>query len=142
VIRNLARNVKANVPSSLLPNVQVEPHLWGDLTFGFAVSKQHAFSRILAADTLWMDWQHDRLLMSMAHFLAKTSDARVLVVAGFHTGRAKVSKFFEAVEKHGLEVASICEVHADGGRRQWSTAKEETAAENRCWTVMSTLKWK
>ncbi|KAE8256293.1 hypothetical protein A4X13_0g2744 [Tilletia indica] len=53
------------------------------------------FSRVLAADTLWVSSAHDVLLRTMRSLLSHTPDARILMLAGFHTGRPAISRFFQ-----------------------------------------------
>jgi len=41
----------------------------------------------------------------MAYFLSQDPTARVLLIAGFRTGRAKIAAFFDdAVPKYGLKI--------------------------------------
>jgi nicotinamide N-methyltransferase len=78
----------------------------------------------------------------MQYFLAPAPSARILVIAGFHTGRAKLAAFFEnAVPDSGLEVEEIFELDADGRRRVWqSHAVEEAVGERKKWLVVARLK--
>jgi nicotinamide N-methyltransferase len=94
----------------------------------------------LAADTLWLEGQHVNLLKSMDHFLADNADARVLIIAGFHTGRPKVLAFFEIVPTIGFMVESIVEINALGGRRAWDPHREEDKTQVKRWVVAAVLK--
>lgn len=117
----------------LWERADIQPHKWGDLpkssvnephggsssssNQAFAVQGKSSFSRIVCADCLWMSDQHDNLAKSIAWFLRKPSSTPdpaaggvAYVVAGFHTGRSVVAKFFEkAVPRHGLRIEKIYE---------------------------------
>jgi nicotinamide N-methyltransferase len=95
---------------------------------------------VLAADTLWLAGQHENLLKSMDHFLADDTNARGLVVGGFHTGRDKVVSFFERVPIFGLVVESIEEINVSGGRRPWSPDLMEDKTQIKRWVVVAVLK--
>ena len=143
IIDALRRNVERNVVGpGLRARVAVEPHLWGDVSTPFAVAHAGRFTRVLAADTLWLAGEHRNLAVSMRHFLSPEPAARVFVVAGFHTGRAKLAHFFCAVlGEEGLEIDSIFEMDADGRRREWQPdAPEEAIGERNKWLVVARLK--
>lgn len=80
----------------------------------------------------------------MLYFLADTPNARILCIAGFHTGRAKVAPFFEeVVSQQGLEVEEIYEMDADGGRRPWAKERDggaENIGERKKWLVVARLR--
>jgi nicotinamide N-methyltransferase len=78
----------------------------------------------------------------MAHFLAKEPGARVLVIAGFHTGHEKVAHFFDIVGDVGLAVDIIFEMDTDGERREWNPHRQENAGDSKRWLVMAALKWR
>lgn len=83
----------------------IRPHAWGDVSTPFALAHKGHYTRVLAADCLWMPWQHDNLIKSILWFLkpdeAASVDAadatsppplppsvpRALVCAGFSTLR-------------------------------------------------------
>ncbi|PNH53054.1 hypothetical protein VD0003_g4343 [Verticillium dahliae] len=136
--------VPAASPTSIVaPEVTVEGHAWGDLTTPLAVSSAHAFDRLLMADCLWMPWLHDALLASISHFLADTPDARVWIVAGFHSGREKMRRFFDAdfLAAATLEVESIWERDAAGVERAWVDERPgEEAAGRKRWLVVAILR--
>jgi hypothetical protein len=142
VLEILRYNATKNISNPLPDNVQIEAHQWGDLTSSFAEIHAHGYSRVIAADTLWLVLQHENLAKSMAHFLALDSAARVLIVAGFHTGRAKVALFFEYIPAVGLTIDEICEMSSGGQRRAWDPAVEETIGERNGWMIVATLKWR
>ncbi|KAF2415963.1 hypothetical protein EJ08DRAFT_703764 [Tothia fuscella] len=146
IIDTLAQNVTKNIPQELQPKVTVQPHQWGDLTTPFALAKKEYYTRILAADTLWLPQQHLNLAKSMLHFLSKDPGARIFVIAGFHTGRAKMACFFEeTLPGVGLEIEEIWEMDADGRRRPWSAVADEIGdkvGERKKWLVVARLRRK
>jgi hypothetical protein len=91
-----------------------------------------------------MPWEHESLAKSMLHFLAETPEARILCIAGFHTGRAKVAPFFEeVVPQQGLEVEEIYEMDADGKRRPWAKERDggtENIGERKKWLVLARIR--
>lgn len=91
-----------------------------------------------------MPQEHENLARSMLHFLSDSDQARVLCIAGFHTGRAKVAPFFEeTVPEVGLEVEEIFEMNADGKRREWKTERDggrEDIGERKKWLVIARLR--
>jgi hypothetical protein len=117
---------------------------WGSTTTPLESSRAHSYTRILAADCLWMPWEHESLAKSMLHFLAETPEARILCIAGFHTGRAKVAPFFEeVVPQQGLEVEEIYEMDADGKRRPWAKERDggtENIGERKKWLVLARIR--
>ncbi|KAF1922761.1 uncharacterized protein M421DRAFT_350085 [Didymella exigua CBS 183.55] len=140
--------IKANVTKNIKPPLQsrmtVEGHLWGDTSSDFAIANAHKYTRVLAADCLWMLGEHENLAKSMLHFLAETPDARALCIAGFHTGRAKLVIFFEdVVPQQGLEVEEMYEMDADGVRRPWARERDggrEDIGERKKWLVVARLR--
>lgn len=91
-----------------------------------------------------MPWEHENLARSMLHFIADTPDARILCIAGFHTGRAKIAPFFEQViPQQGLEVEDIFEMDADGQRRPWAAERDggtENVGERKKWLVLARIR--
>ena len=90
-----------------------------------------------------MPHEHHNLARSMLHFLSPSPDARVFVIAGFHTGRAKLAPFFEVVGEEGLEIEDIYEMDADGKRRRWQAERDggiEDHGERKKWLVVSRLR--
>lgn len=112
----------------------------------FSQENGGCFTRILAADCLWMPHEHRNLARSMLHFLSSSSNARVLVIAGFHTGRAKLAPFFEEViGDEGLGIEEIYEMDADGMRRKWQAERDggrENIGERKKWLVVARLRRK
>lgn len=143
VLSNILRNVKKNIPDSLSERVVVEGHEWGVLDDAFARDNRHSFSRIVAADCYWMPHQHENLVQSMLHFLSLDHSARILAIAGFHTGRAKLAGFFDEAEAQGLAIEEIYEEDCDGVRREWQKEKDggkENVTERKRWLVTAILR--
>lgn len=143
ILTNLTHNITTNIPPSLTPHISATGHKWGDLTSPFSLTHAHHFTRILAADCLWMPWTHRALAQSMAHFLSDSPNARVFVAAGFHTGRAKVAPFWRVAGEEGLVVESIEEVDVEGGRREWREERDggrEDVTGRKRWLVIAKLK--
>jgi hypothetical protein len=144
ILKTIKTNVTKNVPAAIQQTVTVQGHLWGSTSTSFETEHAHSYTRILAADCLWMPWEHENLAKSMLHFLSDSPDARVLCIAGFHTGRAKVAPFFEeVVPQQGLAVEDIFEMKADGQRRPWAKERDggrEDIGERKKWLVVARLK--
>ena len=122
---------------------RIEGHEWGELATNFAKEHQHHFDRILAADCLWMPYQHSNLVASMLHFLTLDGWGRIFATAGFHTGRAKLASFFDIAIDKGLELEEIYEENADGVRREWLKERDggcEDDNERKKWLVTAILK--
>ena len=88
--------------------------------------------------------EHENLAKSMEYFLSDAPEARVFVIAGFHTGRAKVAPFFEeTIPEVGLEVDEIYEMNAEGQRRPWAKERDggrEDVGERKKWCVLARLR--
>ncbi|PTB72516.1 hypothetical protein M440DRAFT_1341816 [Trichoderma longibrachiatum ATCC 18648] len=151
VIKTLRANVARNIKPELAPvgkeglvtkEVLVEGHEWGATPF--PASHKHASDRLFVADCLWMPWQHANLRRSIDHFLKRgDASARAWVVAGFHTGRAKMAGFFDAGalrEEGGVEVERMWERDCDGVEREWDAAREDDITERKRWLVVAVLK--
>ena len=138
--KNIAENIREGHQTS--SKIRVEGHVWGELKSSFAGSYAHHFTHVFAADCLWMAHEHANLLKSMAHFLSFDPIARVHVIAGFHTGRAKVASFFlDVLTASKLMVESIWECDTEGTRRAWDPVlPEEGAGERKKWLVIAILK--
>ncbi|SLM35595.1 S-adenosyl-L-methionine-dependent methyltransferase-like [Lasallia pustulata] len=143
ILANIDINVNKNVPEPYRSRTSVKGHEWGVLTDDFSTTYANSFTRIIAADCLWMPYEHHTLAQSMFHFLSRDEEARVWVMAGFHTGRAKLAPFFDVVEEEGLEIESIWERDVDGNEREWKAerdgGKEDVTGRKR-WLVIAVLK--
>ena len=140
ILSNLKNNVDKNVPEILRHprKVAVQGHEWGVLMDEFSKSYAGHFTRILCTDCLWMDGNHYSLAQSIAHFLSDREEARAWVIAGFHTGRAKLVSFFDITSQAGLENEMIWERDADGNERDWDREREDK--ERNRWMVVAILK--
>jgi EEF1A N-terminal glycine/lysine methyltransferase len=117
----------------------VEGHERGVLDDTFSKANEGAFGKILAADCLWLPWQHTNLLNSIEWFLSR--EGKAWVVAGFHPGREKMRGFYkeDALREVSLEV----ERNAEGSEREWVTDRGiEDVAERKRWLVVAILKKK
>ncbi|KAF2721175.1 hypothetical protein K431DRAFT_224728 [Polychaeton citri CBS 116435] len=124
-------------------NYSVQGHIWGELDRGLALSHNHHFTRVLAADCCWEAGQHSKLVDSMMHFLAFEPSARVYAVMGFHSGRADVAAFLDVARKAGLETEHIYEEDVELKRREWVRRDDggrKDASEWRKWLVIARLK--
>lgn len=143
LLENIRRNVKHAIPGSSAGRCAVQGYAWGDVESEFAKQNAHSFDRIIAADCYWMPHQHENLVKSMLHMLNLDPTARVLAIAGFHTGRAKLAGFFEEAVARGLDIEDIYEEDAKGVRREWSPERDggrEDHTERKRWLVIAVLK--
>lgn len=150
VIANIKKNVAENLPEGMRigkdgnpATCHVEGHEWGKLPEDDSFVQRHkgSFDVILVADCLWMPWQHEALMQSIAWFLAPGGKA--WVVSGFHTGREKMSRFYnpKLLTEQGMEVESIVERDPEGREREWVTDRGfEDVAERKRWLVISVLR--
>jgi hypothetical protein len=137
---NIEKNLSKRTPP-LNDIVSPHPHEWGCLEDDFSIQNKGSFGRILAADCFWMRGQLQNLSRTMEWFLAP--EGRVLIVSGFHTGRAVVAEFFEKALEQGLVIESIYEkdLMASGdSRREWMPVREERDQSR--WCVVAALKRK
>ena len=145
LLANVEANIKGNVPLELRRQVSGQGHQWGALTDKFSVTHGHRFTRILAADCLWISGEHLHLVQSMLHFLSHETSARVWVVACFHTGRPTVARFLDVAVDAGLEIEEIWEQDVDGHKREWVRETESTnegSIELRKWLVVAIFRRK
>ncbi|KAF2875614.1 hypothetical protein BDV95DRAFT_603030 [Massariosphaeria phaeospora] len=144
IIETIKLNIANNVLEHARTKISVHGHQWGDLSTEFAAANAGRYTRIFAADCLWMPHEHENLASSMLHFLSDSSDARIFCIAGFHTGRAKMAAFFEeTVPKTGLEIEEIFEMDADGKRREWAGERDggrEDVSERKKWLAVARLR--
>jgi nicotinamide N-methyltransferase len=147
VLENIKNNVERNVLSrkdaSGVGEVRVKGHEWGVLDDAFSKESKESFGKILVADCLWMPWQHLNLLKSIRWFMK--AGGKAWVVAGFHTGRAKMRGFYEesALSEAGLEIEKIWERNAEGTEREWVLDRGfEDVTERKRWLVVGILRSK
>ncbi|KAM0255324.1 hypothetical protein ACHAQJ_005914 [Trichoderma viride] len=157
VMKTLGDNVVRNIKPDFAPegksalvtsSILVEGHEWGvfnpsSSSSSFPASHAHLADRLFVADCLWMPWQHANLRRSINHFLKKSDSARAWVVAGFHTGRAKMAGFYDAEalrEEGGVEIERMWERDCDGVEREWDADREDDITERKRWLVVAVLK--
>jgi predicted nicotinamide N-methyase len=120
ILANIEINCTKNISPHSQGRVCVAGHEWGKVDDEFSKMNAHRFTRILTADCLWMEAEHQNLVTSMLHFLSQDDEhAQVWVVAGFHTGRAALASFFEVAHDSGLDVKRIWERDIQGNEREW-----------------------
>jgi predicted nicotinamide N-methyase len=150
VLKTLRGNVVGAVKEKFAPSgrfaveeVLVAGHAWGELDTPLARENRRAFDRVVAADCLWMPWQHGNLRRSIAWFLGEGEDVRAWVVGGFHTGRDSMGSFFEeqALAEDGLEVEYLWERDCDGQDREWTWDRgAEDVIERKRWLAVGVLR--
>ncbi|OAQ99624.1 hypothetical protein LLEC1_08163, partial [Akanthomyces lecanii] len=136
---NLQRGMVHRVAAQ---RVTVQGHAWGALDDDLSTRDRHAFDRVMAADVLWMPWQHDNLRRSVDHFLARDGEARAWIIGALHTGRANMALFLDHEELRGLglEVEHIWERHCHGAEREWKQVREDDDGNRKRWLVIIVLK--
>ncbi|KAK0521074.1 hypothetical protein OC834_006804 [Tilletia horrida] len=77
-------------------------------------SEATKFDTVLLADTLWDPLSHADLVKSLFLTLARTQEARVVVVAGLHTGRERIGEFVNKAVRVGLTVVDRGSSEAPG----------------------------
>ena len=90
-----------------------------------------------------MPYQHENLAKSMLHMLSPSREARILAIAGFHTGRAKLAGFFDEAVSQGLVVEEIYEEDVQGVTREWMPERDggrEDVTGRKRWLVIAVLK--
>lgn len=102
---NLVSNLRKNVQDNdMNGNLRVLPHCWGkDIDDLRSLSKtKDGFDVILAADVIWDSFSHAGLIETLVQSLKKNEDSRVVLVAGYHTGRHVVQAFLRRARSKGL----------------------------------------
>lgn len=146
LIATLEVNVRRN---DVLSRCRVVPYAWGSdpSVFSSPSSEQDSaeFDVVIAADTLWNRDLHVLFLKTLQQVLRRTTDARIYLVAGLHTGRYTLQAFMNVMEDYGLIVDNLVEREVNGAlSRVWDVgwAEGEDEKERRRWVVDMTLKWK
>ncbi|KAK5082843.1 hypothetical protein LTR05_006724 [Lithohypha guttulata] len=106
-------NETSTPPQPPRTNTTISIHglTWGDELFTSSTQygkpadpqpPKHSFDKIIIADCLWMPSQHANLVKTINSYLREKDEdedhegqACALVIAGFHTGRSIVARFFE-----------------------------------------------
>jgi len=107
------------------------------------------FDMVVAADVLWVSSQHENLLHSICALLARTPTARLLLVAGFHTGRPATARFFAAAKEAGLvpdphtRHGGMYERSIFGDEKAWYPTESDMGdiSERSRWVVVACLGW-
>lgn len=143
IIDNIHANVHRNVPESLRSAVTVTGHQWGLIEDDMGKRHAGSYTRILCADCIWMLGEHSNLLKTFDHFLAPVNDARIWLIAGFHTGRDVVESFLDLTFRTGFEIEKIWEQDARGRQRPWSRCRKglhNDIDERRKWLLVTILR--
>ena len=77
ILTTIETNCRKNIPPAHFEKtkkIHVVGHEWGFLDDEFSKANARHFTRILAADCLWMAGEHRNLVASMVHFLAAADD--------------------------------------------------------------------
>lgn len=188
----IAHNVKKNLQVDVMPqsedlekraqeskprtNAQISVHglTWGTGVFmsPFVYGRKsdpqpesNAFDTMIIADCLWMPSQHVNIVRTIDQNLkSKEVDGKAcaLVIAGYHTGRGTVARFFEIAtgtmpneiletidkeereEIRGVEtvlkLAEIFEVDVDRNTRPWQNERREESKDTaKRWVVCAVL---
>ncbi|WFD32983.1 nicotinamide N-methyltransferase [Malassezia sp. CBS 17886] len=105
---NMRRAMSANPARAHAP-VSVFGHTWGQSVEDILdqVPGGGHVDVVLLADCVWERFSHEALLKSVCRVLAHSPNARVYMVAGFHTGRATLAQFFRRALSSGLALVPI-----------------------------------
>lgn len=97
------------------------------------------FDLIIGTDVLWNSELHAPMLESITRCLKKDESAKILLVAGLHTGRYTIQRFLENVSgSEELALDTVMEKEATGAAvREWDAQREdgESEEERRRWVV-------
>lgn len=131
-------------------SIQVAGLAWGDEAQETRLGKEAGpFDMVVAADVLWVSSQHENLLHSICALLARTPTARLLLVAGFHTGRPATARFFAAAKEAGLvpdphtRHGGMYERSIFGDEKAWDPTESDMGdiSERSRWVVVACLGW-
>ena len=140
LIKSLSENVRRN---NVADRCRAVPYAWGTSIAPLIEGYGHP-DVIVAADTLWNPDLHILFIESLILLLKKSSNARVEIIAGLHTGRYTIQAFLNSAKESGLEVRRAVEREVSGSRqRNWnvSRAEQEDERERRQWIIWITLAW-
>ena len=148
ILSTIQSNIQRNCENTHR-SANVVGHQWGESTAELLIGFPDGFTRVIAADTLWMEAQHRNLLQSICSVLSKKETARVYICAGYHTGRRIVSKFFTtARNEFGLVPddqfihSGIWEYGVENTARSWAEAmslEEDDIVKRKKWVVVAVL---
>lgn len=147
ILAALQRNVHDTCDAYTALSLEVRGLAWGDVTQ--EAQAGGPFDMVMAADVLWVSSQHAHLLHSICALLAHTSEARAVIVAGFHTGRPATARFFEAAREAGLvpdamaKFGGMYERSVLGDERAYTASDDMGDIEERSkWVVVACLRWR
>ncbi|KAK0545964.1 hypothetical protein OC846_005460 [Tilletia horrida] len=100
------------------------------------------FDTILLADTLWDLLSHSDLAKSLSQTLAQTAGARVIVVAGLHTGRERISEFVHKAARVGLCVCPLddCDGSTTASASASSASASSFSGSKSLWTELELIR--
>ncbi|ETS62972.1 hypothetical protein PaG_02742 [Moesziomyces aphidis] len=119
---------------------------------------------VLAADVLWVSSAHPLLIHSIRALLKRDRNARCVLIAGFHTGRPAVRRFFVQLAQadttgdgtladgrtagivpdwEEASYAGIWERNIDGATRAYSDTEDDMGdiSDRGSWVVVASLRW-
>ncbi|BFZ63825.1 hypothetical protein YB2330_004957 [Saitoella coloradoensis] len=154
IIASLRHNIETQISPERKDKVRVEPHAWGVEPYPLipesareAGDEEGRYDWVVACDTLWVTDQHANLISTITSTLSYTPSARLLLVAGFHTGRANVVRFFKLLAEAGFvergEGKRERMVNRDV-EREWAGVRgdfEEDLVERKRWVVIAEMGW-
>lgn len=148
LIRTLAENAQRN---DVADRCCVIPYGWGSDPSPLMLSQNAhldsipGFDVVLAADTLWNSDTHRIFVQTLQLTLKRSTNARVHLVAGFHTGRYAIASFLRLIPDAGFVIEELKERRIGGTlERSWSLdrAESEDEAERRRWVIWMVLRWR
>lgn len=155
----IRKNVKANLNEEEQSRVSISSLDWTDEVALQAMSARHprGFTRILAADTLWMAHLNASQLKVMTSLLSPAAHSKIIIVAGLHTGRHVIRSFLDMALEAGLEIERAEELDRReegelgidwkaivlrGGGGGGCEVHEGIEAERRRWLAFIVLRWR
>lgn len=140
LISTLSDNVRRN---GVDDRCRVVPYAWGsDASVLIHQTGGAGFDIVLSADALWNSELHPSFIDTLCKVLKKTTNARIHIIAGLHTGRYTIQAFIDVIGSAGLKVLSAVEKKIDGSlQREWCVLRAETEneRERREWVVWMIL---
>ncbi|KAI0738513.1 hypothetical protein C8Q80DRAFT_1275495 [Daedaleopsis nitida] len=147
LIRTLAENAERN---DVADRCRVVPYAWGTDPSALMLSQDAhrdpnpGFDVVVAADTLWNSDTHHFFITTLQLTLKRSSDARVRLVAGLHTGRYVIESFLKRILHAGFVAEELRERRVGSAEeRPWSVehAEGENEQERRRWVVWMVFRW-
>ncbi|KAF7309870.1 hypothetical protein MIND_00359100 [Mycena indigotica] len=140
LIQTLADNVASNGVAS---NCRALPYGWGTDPSHLFSPDGDKFDLVVAADTLWNPEFHGIFIESLKSTLKRSTESRVHIFAGLHTGRYTIQAFLNLAVASGFDVQNLVELEINGNQsRVWSVEREgDDESHRRKWLVSMTLGW-